>query len=534
MDFEVNDLSRFGVVRDSADYMLPPEAFTLGENVRFAEDGVENIGGWEQTFGTPGVAPHFVIPLFDNAQAWWLYTSLTKAYVYDGSSHTNITRQTIGVDTDYTASQTRDWNGTILGGIPILNDGSDVPQYWASYSTSQKLQDLDNWDGAHRAKVIRALGPHLIAFNVTKGADVYPHMVKTSHPADPGSVPVSWDETDPTRDTTENDLSDVNSGPIVDALPMRGQMFIYKENATWNMRFIGGRFVWAYDTFLTTSGILAPRCVGITHDGRYHFVVTQDDIIVHDGQQVWSLLTVPDAEGRIRSNKKYLFDQIDSDNYANCFVFCNPEDSEMWFCYPGPGQTQPNRAFIWNYQRGVPGVWSEAVGITFRNAAIGPVASASGDWSALTNTWEEAEYPWSSLTRRKVILAGTDATKFLQLGASGTRDGTLVSSTLRRETLGILGRRRNGAPIEDFKQMKMWLRLWPKIRGGPVSIRVGQQEFVDQAVSWNAAQTFDPTTQMWLDVTVTGRALSYEISTLADVEWRFEGMKFEQKELGSF
>ena len=57
---------------------------------------------------------------------------------------------------------------------------------------------------------------------------------------------------------------------------------------------------------------------------------------------------------------------------------------------------------------------------------------------------------------------------------------------------------------------------------------------VDEAVQWGANQVFDPSTQMWLDVTVTGGALSYEISSLDDVTWRYEGMKFEQKELGNF
>lgn len=535
-DIEINDLANFGVVRDGAEYMLPPEAFTYGNNVGFTEDSVGKMPGWAGIFGSPPIAPHFAIPIISSSTVWWIYVSLTKGYVYDGTSHTNITRQSAGVDVNYTPSNTRDWNGTILGGIPILNNGADVPQFWnGAYSTGNKLTNLTNWNSNHRAKVVRAFHQHLVAYNITKTSTLYPHMVKWSHIADPGTLPTSWDETDATKDAGEVDLPDVNSGVIQDAVALGPNMCIYKDNSTYVQRYIAGQYIFSFDPLYITSGILAPRCAAATHDGKYHFVATQDDIIVHNGQgEPLSVLSVPDAEGRFRSNKSFLFGDLDSTNYRNSFVFCNPMRSEMWFCYPSTGFTNPNMALVWNYQRGLPGRISYLEGITFRNAAIGPAAASSGSWNSDTQAWNLDLSPWEDLSRRKVIACGTDATKFYELNSGTTRDGSEFPTSLVREALGLLGRRRNGAWIEDFKQRKMLLRIWPKVSGGAVQVRVGVQETVDGSIEWGAFQTFDPATMMWLDVTCQGRAISIEFASNGSGTWALQGYKFEQHLLGNF
>src|SRR5262245_61859086 len=189
---EIAVLRTIGLIRDQEGNYLPPEAWTYARNMRAVADGIERIGGQTQVFGTPGVAPHFAIPISTTSQTYWLYTSLTKGYVYDGTTHTDITR----VSGDYTAGNTRDWNGTLLGGVPILNNGSDTPQQWATLSPATKLTPLSNWPASTTAKVIRAFGPTLIALNLVESGTSFPHLVRWSHPADPGTVPSSWDYTD--------------------------------------------------------------------------------------------------------------------------------------------------------------------------------------------------------------------------------------------------------------------------------------------------------------------------------------------------
>jgi hypothetical protein len=519
---EINDLGSIGLIRDQEGYMLPPEAWTLASNMRVSAEGIERLDGQTQIFGTPTVAPHFALPVQSSSQTYWLYVSLTEAHVWDGSVHTEITR----LSGDYNAGQTRNWNGTLLGGVPILNNGVDAPQYWPALNTASELADLVDWPASTTAKVLRAFGPHLFALGLTVSGTEYPHMVRWSHPADPGTIPSSWDVTDATVDAGQTDLPDVNAGVIKDGLPLRGNLFIYKEASTWIVRFIGGLFIFDFDTFLETSGILAPRCVTITGDGTRHVVATQDDLIVHNGNSAESILT--------RRYKNYFASNIDTDNYVNSFVFTNPFRDEVVFCYPESGQTNPNRALIWNYREGKLGALTEA-DVNYRNAATGIIEAAAGTlWSTTSTTWTTETNPWASSQggRRRVVVCGTDQTKFFEWDSGETNDGVSYLGLLRRDGLALIGKKRNGEPIVDFTARKFVRRVWIKAAGGPIDVRVGFQELVDGEVVWSPVVSFDPTTQLWVDVVGSGKAIGVQFS--ASVHFRIRGYSLEGNVVGTF
>src|SRR5512139_1645358 len=371
-EIEIADLGSVGLIRDQEGNILPPEAWTYARNVRAVPDGIERLGGQTSIFGTPSDAPHFAIPISSTSAVFWLYVSLTKAFVYDGAVHSEITR----LAGNYNASDSRQWNGCLLGGVPILNNGIDDPQWWSALNAGTKLDKLPNWPANMKAKVIRAFSNSLLALNVTDGGTNYPHMIQWSHPADPGSVPITWDHTDPTKDAGRIELPDVNAGIIMDGLPLRGNFYIYKEGSIWRMRFIGGQFLFDFDTFLESAGILAPRCVTITADGGQHVVATQDDIITHNGNAYDSVLT--------SRYKRYLFNNMDPVNYVNSFIFTNPVRDEVVFCYPEPGFVNPNRAIIWNYRIGQRGAITEA-DVNYRFAQMGPIEPDSGEtWATGT------------------------------------------------------------------------------------------------------------------------------------------------------
>jgi hypothetical protein len=457
------------------------------------------------------------------------YVSLTKAFVWDGSTHTEITRAVGG---DYSAGETRDWNGTMLGGVAVFNNGVDVPQFWATASIGVRLANLTNWPAGLRAKVVRAFGPYLVAINITDGGASYPHLVEWSHPADPGSVPSSWDYTDPTKDAGRNDLPDVNSGVLVEMLPLQSAMYLYKENAIWRMTRIPGRFIFDFKTFLETVGVLAPRCVAATGDGLRHVVATQDDIIWHNGNTQGSILD--------RKQKKRLFNEIDTTNYRNSFMFDNPRYSEMYFCYPGPGQVHPDRALVMNYAKFPNWVLTEMDGVTFRNAYSGNIEAATNEtWDSGSGSWDEDVEPWSSLIRRRVVLCSPSNTRFYNFDKSGTRDGAAFVATLQREGLSVIGKKRDGSPIVDHEVEKMIKRLWPKVSGGPIRIRIGMQQVVDGPTQWGEYGDFDPSAGVvWdPDIPMSGRATAIEFTstpTSPNAAFRLDGYKVELEPLGSF
>jgi hypothetical protein len=522
---DVNELASLGVVNDIPPYMLPPEAWNIGLNVRYSNRGVEALTGWQTIFDAPPVAPHFLLPIVTAAQNFWLYFSLTKAYVWDGATHADITRAVGG---DYTATNTFDLNGTIFNGVPIFNNGSDVPQFRANMTAGTKFANLTNWPGNLRAAIVRSVGPYLVAVNLTEGGVALPHSVQWSHPADPGSIPSSWDITDPTKDAGRSDLPDVNSGLLREALPLSSNLILYKDNSTWVMSPSGSaRFPFSFKTLFETSGIMAPRCVALTGDGTRHVVLTQDDVIWHNGSSWESIL--------FERQRTTLFNEIDTTNYKTCFVFTLPLRDEVWICYPTAGQTQPNKALIWNYKQGQKGVISYADGITFRHAAIGNIEGASDElWSTGTDEWDEDTGPWSELSRRRVVLAGTDATKFYNMDRTNQRDGVDFTSTLQRISLSIIGRKRNGDWIEDHEVLKLYHRLWPKLQGGPINVRAGAQEVVDGPVSWGPLGSYDASAERFVELEeISGAAVGIEWSS-SGVAWRLDGYKIDISILGNF
>lgn len=532
---EINDLASIGQINDVPAYQLPPEAWTLVENMRYEKEGIAVMLGWTQVFGTPGVAPHFALPLKTTSLTYWLYSSLTKIYVFDGNTHTNITRQTAGVDVNYTANATENWNGVVFGGVPIMNSGTDVPQYWGfPYSVATKMVILANWPSTLRAKILRPFGSYLCAYNINDAGTLYPHLVQWSNPASPGTLPTSWAYSNPATEGGRKDLPDVNSGEIVEALQLQNTMFIYKEYSIWKQTYIGGQFIFSWDPWLSGVGILAPRCVCVDETGTKHIVVTQDDIISHNGNSVESILT-------LRQRKVLFGSLLNRDAASTCFIFLNREKQEIWFCFPEVGQTQPTRALVWNYLKGK-GAISYASGITFRNAAVGDIQGAVDEaWSTGTDTWDTDTGPWSLISKQKIVLSSVDNTKFYQMDLGTTRDGTAFRVTLQREDLGVLGRDRQGRWINDFKIEKMVDAIWPKISGTPViQIRVGFREFVDGTLTWQAYNSFNPVTDNWINAIVdetlpgSGRAVSIEFTRADAAAWRIDGYSMNIEPLSAY
>lgn len=527
IEVEFNDLGTFGTMPDRPSYQLPPEAWSFAHNMRIIDGVPWRLSGYSQCFGTPGTAPHFAMTIADPNTPWWLYTSLTAAYAYDGSTHYNITRAAGA--SPYTASNGRDWNGTMLGGVPILNNGADVPQFWASYSSGTDLADLTNWPSTLRAKIIRSFGPYLVAFNISKSGTRYPHMAKWSHSADPGSVPSSWDETDETKDTGEKDLPDVESGEIVTAMMLSGQMYVYKESSVWRMRLIGGRFIFAFDSFLEGLGALGPRAVCLIANKNMHLFVAADDIYVHNGSSHEPILT--------KKWKKTFYEELDAINYRNTFVFDNPQNHEVWICYPTSGNEFPNKALIWNYKYGKDGAFTTA-DCNFRYALVGNVqTSDNGTWNADDVTWEENDIPWDSSLLRRIVVCDPSNTKFYVFDGSPTRNGVDFTSTLRREGLSFVGRNfRTGEYVVDVKKIKTMKRMWLKVTGDSTDLRVrfGASMGVRDTTTWNPRVVFDPATQDYFDQIITGRLVGFELRTVSGYPWGLEGYKLEVNVGGHF
>ena len=338
----VPNCGQYGVNNDLSQHELPINVWTDAQNIRFLDGYVNQVLGYGEVYGTPSITPHHVLPVIIAGARYWIYASLAKIYcttITAGAAvHTNLTRQTAGNDVDYTATA-NSWTSAVLGGVPILNPGNatDVPQFW-DLNTANNFAALTNWPASTYCKSMRAYKNSLVALNITKSSTNYPYMIKWSHPAVPGAVPSSWDETDPALDAGEFDLAE-GYDHIIDGLTLGDSLIVYKEASVWRIDYTGGQSIYSTRKVLGTSGAMNRNCI-VEIDG-FHVVLTNNDIVIHDGTQAVSVLD--------KTTRRWLFQNIDVDEFSRCFVFKNPFFNEVSICYPSIGADYCDSAIVYNY-----------------------------------------------------------------------------------------------------------------------------------------------------------------------------------------
>ena len=509
-----------GVNQDLSQHELPINAWTDASNIRFLDGYVNQFLGHSQAYGTPSVIPYHILPVIVGTARYWLYASLAKIYAVTitagAAVHTNLTRQTAGNDVDYAATP-NSWTSTVLGGIPIMNPGNavDPPQQW-DLNTANNFAALNNWPSSTYCKSMRAYKNFLVALNVTKGSTNYPYMVKWSHPADPGGVPISWDETDPTMDAGEFDLSE-GYDQIIDGLPLRDSLVIYKEASVWRLDFVGGQYVFRASKVMGTSGALNRNCI-VEIDG-FHVVLTTNDIIIHDGVQATSVLD--------KVTRRWLFQHMDVDEAYQSFVFKNPFYNEVFICFASIGSDYPDTAIVFNYRdktvskRTLPNI---------HHANFGSVDST------LTGTWASDPAPWSSdislwdspdpVPNQARVLMGSHDTKLFMLDASASFDGSLPVAFVERKGLGF----------DADEKIKLVKGIRPRITGNvgdTVNVYIGSQEDpYDTPTYTEMTHTIGSTVRN--ECLVSGRYIAVKFGTGTAYYWRLDSYDLEVETLGEW
>lgn len=333
----------------------------------------------------------------------------------------------------------------------------------------------------------------------------FPFMVKWSHPADPGSFPVSWDHTNPAFDAGELDIAE-GADPIVDGLQLRDSFIVYKESSIWRMDYTGGPFVFRLSKVLGSSGALNRNCI-VEVDG-VHVVLTNQDVIVHDGQTATSVLD--------KQTRRFLFQQIDQPSMDKAFVFKNTFFNEVYVCFPQIGSSVCDRAMVWNYKDKT---------VTFRDmpnvhhAAFGPVdESGTTTWSADTDAWASDLSVWNGgglVPNTARVLFASDNGKLYLLDASAYFDGVPPSSKLERR----------GLVFDKPEFIKTVREIRPRIKGengATVLIKVGSSDDPNADPAYQATMTHTIGTTVANYCLVSGRYIAIRFESGTAAQWRLE------------
>ena len=466
--------------------------------------------------------PQNLINVFAGTSNFWVIMGDDAVQVIDQAGAVNVITPTIygpGLVSE-------NLNSTIINGFPIQSFQQNPPTFWDK-NTSNICAPLAGWPVNTTAKSIRSFKFFLIAMNIIDNAVEFPDALIWSDAAEPGAVPTEWAPS-PSNQAGTTQLS-ATSGVIIDGLALRGQFVIYKNHSTYLCNFVGGTFVFSFRKLFTTSGILANNCVAEV-EGQ-HVVMTDGDVIIHDGQNLRSLVD--------RTMRRFIFLQIDPNNFERSFVFNYRAAKECWICFPTTGNVHPNVAVVWDYAqnllsvRQLPDLWSFA--------ASGNVLASAGaiDWDTQTGDWDQQPGNWNraqfTAAFERVLAASPPNSQLLFVDDTNSKsDGVSpVGGTITRESLEL------GAP-ESFKYVR---RIWPRIDGTTgtiVKIRVGSQVTPSGAISWSAFQDFNVNEDDFLNFDVAGRYISvrFEEDTVpgAPIQalWQLHGFDIEYTLQGEF
>ncbi len=488
-----------GVNNDQMPEELPLGVWQNALNVRFRNGYAEKARGIRAVMTTPVVTPYWLAPFQTATKKFWIHAGTAAVYADDGTTQTDIT------GTAPTGAVDNRWTGGTLNGVFVCNNGVDKPFYWNG-DTATNLATLTSWDANELCQVIRPWRNYLFALNISKSGTKYPYMVKWSSAADPGALPASWDETDPSNDAGELDLAETPD-ILVDCLPLGERLGIYKERSMYAARYIGGQFIFQFVRLPGDVGMLAPGCAVQVPQG--HVVLTAGDVVLNTGQGVQSI-----CDGSMR---RYIFDNMDSTNYKRSFVTANPSKNEVWVCFPAGGETTCTRAAVWNW---IENTWAIRSLPNVTYGAFGQVEGVAGDaWNTVSGTWNESSVLWSGSEyspNEARLLFSTTAPYIALADSGGTDFGTNISTSMERY----------GIPLDDAQGRKLIRGVWPRIDSVPgttLTISVGASMTPDVAPTYSSSTTFTVGTDAKVDTFASGRYLAIKIESATSAPWRMRG-----------
>lgn len=526
---EVLGVGTAGMVFDTKPQLLPINVWSGGRNIRFDRNKAYPVGG--VTEFKSGITNNFSVGLATATLArYTIYSADGKIYVNDGTTETDITEAA----TVYNEDADTPFEYFMYNGFLMAHNSANITQTWDPSVISNELQDLVNWDPLHIAKVMRSFGPFLIALDINKDGNLFPHMIKWSHPAEPGSLPNSWDHTDPTRETGEFSFSDTDRGVLVNGLEMGDRFYVYKRGAVWAMSYVGGQDVFGRNRISGEIGLEYKKSlVNIPYkEGGVQFFAGQDSFYLMDG-----IRTVPMFMEVFQREFQQL---VDTEFQQRSFSVLNHVKNEMWFCFPERGSEFCTLAFCWNYHnntysmRELSGTTSivSGFGITDESeSVIQPLPFSDGTFFSDGSGFADEALVFSIPS---MVEAGVADGKVFNL-ERGSLDysGQNQHCYVERVALAAIGNK-PGEEI-DYRKRKLLLSIVPKLYEGSMIFQAGVQEYEQQPITWFDELVINPTTYILrLPIPVSGRFLSFRFKCIPGSSFELAGFDYEINLLGEF
>lgn len=497
---------RRGAAGDLPGWVNPPDVWDQADNIVFRQRVAERADNLAAVYDPPTVAPYILRNLQIAGVNYWVYCGATASYVVTVATHTDITHasgQTSQTDVSKLSLE-------LLNGVPIFNNAADEPMYWDG-NAANNFVTLPDWTATESCALLVPHRFHLFALGIDGPAGVFPDQIKWSDAAAPGNVPAAWTPA-ATNEAGSATLSDT-PGPLVSAASLRASLGVYKSGSFHLVDYIGGQEVFSVRTAFSQLGALCRHAVADINGT--HLVVTDGDVVLNDGVNPRSIVQ--------NRRRRFLFNQLDQDNFQNLFVTYYKDQGEVWVCFPVSGNEFATRAMIYDIANDA---WGdrELDGIAFAASGIINDTAPDETWDADTDVWDSDTTIWNavnfSLATETLVLADPATPEFRQVGTGSNS----LTSTLSKQDLDF------GQP-ERFKFVK---RVHLRVEADTsidFSVRVGTRNATGEAITWTATQTMQSDDQ-FINVLATGRLISVEVAATTDKPFKITGLDVEAEMRG--
>lgn len=497
---------QLGLSLDKAPAEIPPNAWSYGYNARFYEGAVRAMLGDKEILKTTAEGqPIYAIPSvgLTALSAVWTVVIGHKAYSLTNLTLTDITPDPEPIGFDPTEQLL--WTGCNLGLQTLLNDTLRNPWYWERPDVLTPMIELPNWPDGMKCGALRSFKQFLVAVDITKAdGNHYPQMVKWSHPADPGTPPITWDETDETKDAGETVLAET-PGACIDVVSLRDTAVIYKTDSVWGMQYIGGVFIFRFVKIFGDWGIPHRHCA-IEYSPGQHFCFTGNDLVVHDGNSARSVAT-----GKIKS----VLRAITVDQLSTCFVVAHPAFSEVWFCYRRQQDSiqAADTAIVFNYLDNTIGVRLLPNYRYIGTGRVDPIATQDETWDGNAAVWDAEEVAWLETSQIPAVA---------RLLGLGEKNLVWIEALKVLHSPFFLERTYVGVPLRadrppDMSTMKFIRRVWPRFtgqQGSIIKVTFGSADSVSEPIKWRSPMTLVLGVTRKFDITLSGKVIAIRIEAV--------------------
>ncbi len=506
----------------------------------------------------------------------------------------DVTRASGG---DYSATASENWTSTIIGGVLVMTNGYDVPQYWALTNgiplSTTKMQDLNDWPS------LTALDGGINDAVTTITVD------STSTFPSSGRMTIGSEDIDYTGVTATTFTGCTRGANSTSAASHSDDAVVSVNVYCRSMR--------AFRTFLVglyvqKAGVNYPRLVKWSTEastqstptswnetdstvdaGEYELADTKGDIL--DGLQlrdsfmiykedatysmqfvgvpfIFSFRQLSPTIGAIAKNcvaefdgghaifgkgnfyindgqrlkpilpqklKEYVFTQIDGDEVEKSFVAADYGRNEILFCYVSDGSigNQCDQAVVWNYITNT-FVIRDLPDLSHMGYGVIRDPTRSSSWADSTNQWDTIAGPWTT---------SFDSTDKVLLFASPTNTKLYRNGSGNKEDTSDMisyversGLTLNEQGVPDHSSVKRIKAIYPKMKVSStnlVNIYVGSQMSTEEGISWKTPVQFTPNTQSKVSVRATGKMYAVKFESTGDLDWELDGYSIEVEDAGN-